>query len=78
MHEYKEKLLRLFENGIDEECDSIIGAASFTELTELHRDHKYLNANIWGKCALRMAAIIKQLNPRIFFGAATSTTNAAK
>ena len=44
-------MFMVFENGANQECDSIIGAAPYKELTELYRDHKYLNANIWGKCA---------------------------
>ena len=44
-------MFMVFENGANQECDSIIGAAPYKELTELYRDHKYLNANIWGKGA---------------------------
>jgi len=69
---YKEKLISIFENASDATCDSIVGAEPIKELTELFRDSTYNNTNVWGKCALRMAAIIKQVNPKMFFGVSSS------
>ena len=29
---------------------------------------EYTSANMWGKCAFRLAYIIRKLNPRLFYG----------
>ena len=68
---YKEKFISIFEDATDARCDSIVGAEQIKEVTELFRDNTYNNTNVWGKCALRMAAIIKQTNPKMFFGVST-------
>ena len=61
---------KLFANALFEptdETDHIIGTQLYGKALVTPSDGEYIKANAWGKCAKRMALVIKQLYPTMFF-----------
>jgi hypothetical protein len=61
-----EKDKQLFANALFEptyETDHIIGTQLYGKALVTPTDGDYMKSNEWGKCAKRMALVIKQLYP---------------